>query len=309
MHAGKPNRAPADEAALPASWTGACLRPWPMVVLQWPISTTIDPNSAVPAEAAGFPRRKHTPKNQWNNHWAMPALGLCGLLSLKLCRKEPRLRLPPSGSPRVRDHRSQGLRGLFSTIDGWASVRDGPPLEAFARRTDGSWRRALACRAPPAVNDNRHWQNNIREVSKCVAAAGRAKIHSTGILRYRFGLPSLPVSCATGDPAVAVRHTFLKFKRLRRKRNDSGANIAMNRSMAITKITGHGLATIAVLVAILWGCLFLERTIVRRARIQHYRALRDIRTMQLRKGVQPVSTPAQPSNPGYSTGSKGPAIG
>lgn len=104
-------------------------------------------------------------------------------------------------------------------------------------------------------------------------------------------------------------HTFFDFKRLRRKTNHLGTNIAGRKYMAITKITGHGLATITVLVAILWGSLFLERTIIRRAQIQHYRALRDIRTMQLRKGIQPASTPTQPSTPGYSTGSRRSAIG
>lgn len=74
--------------------------------------------------------------------------------------------------------------------------------------------------------------------------------------------------------------------------------------MAMTRITGHGLATIGILVAILWGCLFAERSIIRKAQVQQYRALRDIRTMQLRKGLQPASTPVKPIAP-----SRGPAVG
>ncbi|MEX2264751.1 MAG: hypothetical protein WD696_22545 [Bryobacteraceae bacterium] len=61
--------------------------------------------------------------------------------------------------------------------------------------------------------------------------------------------------------------------------------------MAKDQITGQGLTTIAILVALLWGCLFLDRSLVRQARAQSYRALRDIRYLQIKKRIEPVSAP------------------
>jgi hypothetical protein len=40
----------------------------------------------------------------------------------------------------------------------------------------------------------------------------------------------------------------------------------VNRRMPLTGISNHGLAVIAILVAILWGCILTERVIRRRAR-------------------------------------------
>jgi hypothetical protein len=70
-------------------------------------------------------------------------------------------------------------------------------------------------------------------------------------------------------------------------------------SMALAKITREGLVTIAVLVAILWGCILGERVLSRHATLETYRALRQIRYLKFKRHVepaaQPVPGPASPS--------------
>lgn len=71
--------------------------------------------------------------------------------------------------------------------------------------------------------------------------------------------------------------------------------------MAIFKITRLGLSSIAVLVVILWGCLFTERALVRQARMDNYRALRQMRKLKLQRSVEPASRPLpSPSWPSHS---------
>ena len=62
--------------------------------------------------------------------------------------------------------------------------------------------------------------------------------------------------------------------------------------MPIIKITGQGLLTIAVSVALLWGCIIGERLTARRAFSERAKVLRDISRMQRRQRTQPVSAPA-----------------
>jgi len=50
----------------------------------------------------------------------------------------------------------------------------------------------------------------------------------------------------------------------------------------IAKITGQGLAAIALLVALLWGCLIAERRIVRQANAGRDRALQELRLLRSR---------------------------
>jgi len=69
------------------------------------------------------------------------------------------------------------------------------------------------------------------------------------------------------------------------------------------KITGPGLWAIATLTAILWGCFFLERQTVTRARANGYRALDEIRVLQQRKHLVPASSPVLTHRP------SGPAVG
>lgn len=61
--------------------------------------------------------------------------------------------------------------------------------------------------------------------------------------------------------------------------------------MAIFKITRLGLSSIAVLVVLLWGCFFTERALVRQARIENYRVLRQMRKLKLQRHVEPASQP------------------
>jgi hypothetical protein len=63
--------------------------------------------------------------------------------------------------------------------------------------------------------------------------------------------------------------------------------------MALAKITRQGLVSIAILVAILWGCLLRERYISRTAKADTYRALRQIRYLQFKQRIEPVSRPLQ----------------
>ncbi len=60
--------------------------------------------------------------------------------------------------------------------------------------------------------------------------------------------------------------------------------------MTLTGISGRGLAVIAMLVAILWGCIFAERAIIRQARQE---------TLQLRRSrpVTPVLYPVKQRRP------------
>ncbi len=74
--------------------------------------------------------------------------------------------------------------------------------------------------------------------------------------------------------------------------------------MAIAKITRPGLIVIAILVAILWTCILAERTITHKARVETYRALRDIRYLKFKRHVEPTSRPQPPAAP-----SLGPVLG
>lgn len=61
--------------------------------------------------------------------------------------------------------------------------------------------------------------------------------------------------------------------------------------MAIFKITRLGLSSITVLVVLLWGCVFTERALVRQARMDNYRALRQMRKLKLLRHVEPAAQP------------------
>lgn len=61
--------------------------------------------------------------------------------------------------------------------------------------------------------------------------------------------------------------------------------------MVILRITGQGLKSIAMLVALLWGCIIGEHVIVKKANMEVYRALRDIRSLQMQKRAEPVLAP------------------
>ena len=62
--------------------------------------------------------------------------------------------------------------------------------------------------------------------------------------------------------------------------------------MPFMKITGEGVCWIAVLTSVLWGCLVVERLIIANARTNGYRALEQIRELQLKKTLIPAAAPA-----------------
>lgn len=76
-------------------------------------------------------------------------------------------------------------------------------------------------------------------------------------------------------------------------------------ALALARITGAGLSSIALLVAILWGCILGEHLIVQRANRDMTQALTAIRALQLKKRVQPAAAPA----PGWKPPVVRPAIG
>jgi hypothetical protein len=61
--------------------------------------------------------------------------------------------------------------------------------------------------------------------------------------------------------------------------------------MPIVKITSHGLRTIAVLVAILWGSIVVENAMVRYARQDTARALDRLRDLRRKREAVPASFP------------------
>jgi len=60
--------------------------------------------------------------------------------------------------------------------------------------------------------------------------------------------------------------------------------------MTVFGVTRHGLAGMAISVALLWGCLLSERMIVRHAAVEQARALRTIQSLRDRQAL-PVSSP------------------
>ena len=75
--------------------------------------------------------------------------------------------------------------------------------------------------------------------------------------------------------------------------------------MALAKITREGLATIAVLVAILRCCIIGERVVTRHTTLETYRALRQIRYLKFKRRIEPASQPA----PGPGSPSLRPVVG
>jgi len=61
--------------------------------------------------------------------------------------------------------------------------------------------------------------------------------------------------------------------------------------MPIARITGQGLAAIALSVALLWACFIGERLTLRHAIDERAQLMRELRRMQRGRGVQPVSAP------------------
>jgi hypothetical protein len=62
--------------------------------------------------------------------------------------------------------------------------------------------------------------------------------------------------------------------------------------MAIAKITGPGLAAIGISVALLWGSVIGERTMMRHALTERAQVLREIQRLQRRQRSEPASLPS-----------------
>jgi hypothetical protein len=65
--------------------------------------------------------------------------------------------------------------------------------------------------------------------------------------------------------------------------------------MAIAKITGTGLATIAVLVACLWGCLLAEHRIMGDSQKRQARELIELKHLRDNRFTVPASLPTAAS--------------
>jgi hypothetical protein len=74
--------------------------------------------------------------------------------------------------------------------------------------------------------------------------------------------------------------------------------------MPVAKITREGLVTIAVLVAILWGCILGERILTRNTTLETYRVMRQIRYLKFKRRVEPAQPAPTPPTP-----SLGPVVG
>ena len=61
--------------------------------------------------------------------------------------------------------------------------------------------------------------------------------------------------------------------------------------MSIAKITGPGLAAMAVSVALLWGCWIAEQVLWQRAAQEQVRVLRDMQLLRQRQNSEPTSAP------------------
>jgi hypothetical protein len=62
--------------------------------------------------------------------------------------------------------------------------------------------------------------------------------------------------------------------------------------MPIARITSQGLAAIAVLVAVLWGCILAENSINRSASLLRLASLHELQV--LRSGMRRVNAPVKP---------------
>ena len=111
--------------------------------------------------------------------------------------------------------------------------------------------------------------------------------------------------CLISAP-VAECHTFSSMSRLITKEYFEWLlDCMVGGEMALAKITRQGLVSIAILVAILWGCVLMERQISRNVKIETYRALRDMRYLKFKRRVEPTSRPV----PAPASPSAGPVLG
>ncbi len=63
--------------------------------------------------------------------------------------------------------------------------------------------------------------------------------------------------------------------------------------MAMAKITGQGLTSMAILVALLWACVIGERVIAARAKAESAQAVRAMRALRARRRGMPAAVPGR----------------
>jgi hypothetical protein len=66
--------------------------------------------------------------------------------------------------------------------------------------------------------------------------------------------------------------------------------------LPVTKITGQGLKSIAILVALLWTCAIGERLVVGRANAATAQVIQAMRELRLKNRREPAAAPARPAH-------------
>lgn len=61
--------------------------------------------------------------------------------------------------------------------------------------------------------------------------------------------------------------------------------------MPVVKITGQGIAAIALSVALLWACWISTRITMERSLVERARVLRELERLQRKQRPEPVSVP------------------
>jgi len=64
--------------------------------------------------------------------------------------------------------------------------------------------------------------------------------------------------------------------------------------LPVAKITGQGLTSIAIVVALLWTCVIGERLIRGSAAAEAAQVMRDMRQLRLKNRQLPAAAPARP---------------
>jgi len=67
----------------------------------------------------------------------------------------------------------------------------------------------------------------------------------------------------------------------------------------VAKITGQGLTSIAILVALLWTCVIGERVLLARTNAGAAQVGRAMRELRLKNRRAPAVSPARPAHPGF----------
>jgi hypothetical protein len=62
----------------------------------------------------------------------------------------------------------------------------------------------------------------------------------------------------------------------------------------VAKITGQGLTSIAILVALLWACVVGQRLVLRRANQEAAQVARAMRELRSKSRREPAAAPARP---------------